>query len=110
MKEINYKAMGTRIRKQRELLGYTREQLAERLEVSTKFCSDIELGIKGMSINTLARLSETLCLSTEYILFGDYGELNQAEADMLLSFLNRCPAEKRSSLITIIRSFVEAVE
>lgn len=110
MKEINYKAMGTRIRNQRELLGYTREQLAERLEVSTKFCSDIELGIKGMSINTLAKLSEILCFSTEYILFGDYSELNQAEEDMLLSFLNRCPSEKRSSLITIIRSFVEAIE
>jgi len=41
MKTINYHEMGIRIRKQRELLGYTREQLAEKLDVSTKFCSDI---------------------------------------------------------------------
>ena len=53
MKEINYKEMGARIRTQRKLLGYTREKLAEKLDVSPKFCSDIELGVKGMSLNTL---------------------------------------------------------
>lgn len=37
MKTIDYKLMGARIRTQRELLGYTREQLAEKLEVSSKF-------------------------------------------------------------------------
>ena len=41
MKTIQYKDMGARIRAQRERLGYTREQLAEKLDVSTKFCSDI---------------------------------------------------------------------
>ena len=39
MKTIQYKDMGARIRAQRERLGYTREQLAEKLDVSTKFCS-----------------------------------------------------------------------
>lgn len=66
MKTIQYKDMGARIRAQRERLGYTREQLAEKLDVSTKFCSDIELGIKGISIQTLAKLSDLLCLRTDY--------------------------------------------
>lgn len=34
------------------------------------FCSDIELGVKGMSVPTLCRISMTLSLSTDYILFG----------------------------------------
>ena len=62
MKTIQYKDMGARIRAQRERLGYTREQLAEKLDVSTKCSSDIELGIKGISIQTLAKLSDLLCL------------------------------------------------
>ena len=41
--------IGQRIRKQREFIGYTREQFAELLDVTPKFCSDIELGVKGMS-------------------------------------------------------------
>ena len=36
MSNINFKEMGLRLRKQRELLGYTREELAEKLDVSTK--------------------------------------------------------------------------
>ena len=45
-------AIGARIRSQREYLGYTREQLAEHLGVTPKFCSDIELGAKRMCFPT----------------------------------------------------------
>ena len=50
---MDWPAVGRRIRKQREYLGYTRERFAELLEVTPKFCSDIELGVKGMSVPTL---------------------------------------------------------
>ena len=63
-------AIGARIRSQREYLGYTREQLAEYLGVTPKFCSDIELGAKGMSVPTLCKISKILRLKTDYILFG----------------------------------------
>ena len=49
--ELDNKMMGQRIRNQREFLGYTREQFAELIEKTPKFCSDIELGIKGMSFD-----------------------------------------------------------
>lgn len=79
MKELNYKKTGSRIRAQRELLEYTREQLAEKLDVSTKFCSDIELGVKGVSIQTLAKLPDLLNLPTDYILFGESETGNSVE-------------------------------
>lgn len=67
---MDWIAIGGRIRKQREYLGLTREQLAEKLDITPKFCSDIELGVKGMSVPTLCRIATTLSLSTDYILFG----------------------------------------
>lgn len=73
--------MGNRIRKQRELLGYTREQFAEKLDVSTKFCSDIELGVKGISIQTLAKITDLLNLSSDYILFGECKQGNSMELE-----------------------------
>ena len=91
--------MGNRIRKQRELLGYTREQLAEKLDVSTKFCSDIELGVKGVSIQTLAKLTELLHLSSDYILFG---ECTQGDSQ-------KCPVKYIYNLITIVNEFVHSV-
>lgn len=67
---MDWVAIGGRIRRQREYLGLTREQLAEKLDITPKFCSDIELGVKGMSVPTLCRIATTLSLSTDYILFG----------------------------------------
>ena len=67
---MDWPAVGRRIRKQREYLGYTRERFAELLEVTPKFCSDIELGVKGMSVPTLCKIASLLRLTTDYILFG----------------------------------------
>lgn len=67
---MDWVAIGGRIRKQREYLGLTREQFAEKLDITPKFCADIELGTKGMSVPTLCRIATTLSLSTDYILFG----------------------------------------
>lgn len=67
---MDYKPIGQRIKNQRLLLRMTREQLAEKLDVSTKFCADIELGNRGMSLGTLCKLSGILHLSCDYILFG----------------------------------------
>ncbi|MEE0241086.1 MAG: helix-turn-helix transcriptional regulator, partial [Ruminococcus sp.] len=60
MKTIQYKDMGARIRAQRERLGYTREQLAEKLGVSPQFVADIEYGNKGISIKRLYLLCQVL--------------------------------------------------
>ena len=90
---MDWSAVGGRVRKQREYIGYTREQLAELLDVTPKFCSDIELGIKGMSVPTLCKLSESLRLSTDYILFGqDAG----AESEPIMRMLETCSPAERS--------------
>lgn len=89
---MDWTVVGSRIRKQREYLGYTREQLAEQLDVSTKFCSDIELGVKGMSIPTLCKIARILRLSTDYILFGT---LEQSGAEPLELLLKSCSKAER---------------
>ena len=67
---MNWGEIGARIRSQREAFGYTRETFAEMLDVTPKFCADIELGKKDMSVPTLRRIASVLKLSTDYILFG----------------------------------------
>ena len=104
---MDWENVGKRIRKQRELLGYTREALAEKLDITPKFCSDIELGLKGMSVPTLCRISEVLGLSADYILYG------AAEGDSLapiIETVRRCPEEKLPYLENIVRTFVRSCE
>ena len=56
MTTINPVMMGERIKKQRKLNGYSREKLAEMADITPRFCYDLELGLKNMSVNTLCRL------------------------------------------------------
>lgn len=63
--------MGERIRRQRELTGMTREQLAERLDVSVKFLADLERGSKGTSLQNFYLLVQILDISADYLLSGD---------------------------------------
>ena len=107
MDDLDFLAIGKRIRKQREFLGYTREYLAEQLSVSTNFCRDIEIGAKGMSIQTLAKLSKILKLSVDYILLGE--KVTDTEEPLLL-MLNSCRPDKRKYAEDILKSFLLAVE
>ena len=104
---MDWVAIGGRIRKQREYLGLTREQFAEKLDITPKFCSDIELGVKGMSVPTLCRIASTLSLSTDYILFGKQEKKDKfwafkALAPMIESVVKSQPPYAENILTTVI--------
>ena len=62
--------MHTRIRKAREDMGYTREQFAEKLDVSVSYLAELERGRTGISVKLLIKVCHVLGLSSDYILFG----------------------------------------
>jgi transcriptional regulator with XRE-family HTH domain len=62
------KQIGARCRQARVASGLTQEKLAERLDVSTQYISDMERGVVGLSLVTLTDLSEQLSVSTDYLL------------------------------------------
>ncbi len=104
----NSSEIGTRMKAQRELLGLTREELAERLDITPRFCYDLELGLKGMSIPTLCKLSNVLKVSADYLLFGESPE--EQGISNSLALLKSCPAEKRDFLNQIISIYLQAVK
>lgn len=72
-KRISYDrvSVGERIKKERLKLGMSQEQLGERIDRATKYCSDIECGKCGMSIENLIAIANALGVSVDYILFGN---------------------------------------
>lgn len=82
-------AIGRRIRSKRELLGYSRELVAEQAEMSPSFLADVELGVKGFSASTLMKLCKVLGLSSDYILFGNEQSIDFSSAAELLSGLDK---------------------
>ena len=103
---MDWSAIGKRIRQQREYMGYTREEFAEKIDVTPKFCSDIEIGSKGMSVPTLCRIAKTLRLSTDYILWGN----DDSEApDSILMILENCTKTERIYAEQLLKTFVSAM-
>lgn len=107
MASVDTLEMGERIKKQRLLLGYSREKLAELADITPRYCYDLELGLKNMSVGTLCKLSESLHISTDYILFGE-----KAYPDAYapaIGLTETCPNTKLRHLETIISHYIQAV-
>ena len=96
MPELNKAEIGERLRKQREKLKMSREELSEMMGITSKFLSDIEFGNRGFSLEKLLLFSEYMQLTTEYILFG------------IDPSINNCPEEKKEFLLSIIDKIIES--
>ena len=103
---MDWSAIGRRIRQQREYMGFTREQFAEQIDVTPKFCSDIETGAKGMSVPTLCRISKVLRLSTDYIL---YGKTEQENPNSVMMVLENFSESERAYAEQLLKTFVTAM-
>ena len=66
--------VGKRIKEFREEIKMTREELAEKVGISTKFLYEVENGKKGLSAETLLKISKALSCSCDYILLGKKNE------------------------------------
>lgn len=76
---MSNRQVGERIRELRELQNYTREGLAEKVDISAKFLYEIETGKKGFSADTLCRISKALSVSCDYIMLGEEKEHRSTE-------------------------------
>lgn len=104
-KEVNVR-IGARVREARERSKLTQEQLAEKLECSPQFISDLERGVVGLSIPTLKGLCLALGISSDSILFDEAPERGYAALEDKCRAL---PDEQFRLLSEIIEKYIEAV-
>lgn len=62
--------IGHRIKQARRTAKLTQEQLAEAIDVSAQYVSDLERGVVGTSIPTLIKICDNLAVSADYLLRG----------------------------------------
>ena len=67
-------AVGERIRHKRIQLGLSQDELAVRINRATKYCSDIERGMCGMSVETMLAIAKSLDMNLDYMMFGEISE------------------------------------
>lgn len=102
--------LGEKIRTVRKTRGYTREALAECIDVSSRFLAEIEAGKVGASLITVKRICLALGVSADYLL-GLAGEPDEdaplAEAVERIRQLN---PKYSTNINEIIKAFCEAVK
>lgn len=72
-KQVNVE-IGERIKKSREHIKMTQEKLAEKVNVSPQYISDLERGVVGVSIPTLKSICIVLGVTSDSLLFGNIQE------------------------------------
>ena len=95
--------IGQRIRQIRTFQKLSREKLAEKANISTQFLADIETGKKGMTVTTLKKLCDALCVSADSIIFDTDG--NSADSN-LNAMLSSVPEDKKDELAEIIQMII----
>ena len=109
--------IGVRVRRRREVLGCTREQIAERANISVQFLFDIEKGKKSMTAMTIVNLAEALSVSIDFLLLGmeknderqgleDMKERQSTKWEQMFSLL---VPEQRELAEEMLRLFVRGV-
>ena len=97
-------AIGIRVQQERTCMGLTREQLAEMMDMSVWYITDIERGRSGLSILGLIELCEIFGCSADYLLFGRLDSLS------LSARVNQLPPELRKLVDDILAKQMEIIE
>lgn len=105
--------VGERIRDKRLQIGMSQDELAEKIDRAPKYCSDIERGICGMSVETMLALSNHLDMSLDYMMFGEASEeeLERQKQDelALLHILTKCTEPQRKYAIRLLKLFIASM-
>lgn len=96
--------IGLRLRERRTELKFTREKMAELSDIGTGYYGQLEVGTSQMSIDTLIKLSKSMHLNMNYIIFGEQEETGDSSA--IIELLNNCTARELKLAEEVLKLFL----
>lgn len=96
---VNYEDVGNKIRERRNFLKVTQENLANDINVSASFISDIENGRRKMSLETMIKISIALKTSLDYFVLDNVKDIktkNNIKFDEQKNILETVDEKKES--------------
>ena len=108
-------AAGERLRLKRTLLGFTQDEVAEKIDRASKYYADIERGSCGMSVETLMAISNVLDLSLDYVIYGKTQSSDDKlsltnEVVAIMKLLNNSSEKKRKYALRMLKLFLVACD
>lgn len=107
MTNLNFTAIGLKIKERRKELGYTQDYVASMLDVNPSHISNIEAGRANPSLTALVQIANVLECSVDRFLDSEYtyelsAHSSQTLDDKILAKLKHCNIEKKNKLLQII--------
>ena len=107
--------VGQRIRNRRILIGWTQEELAEKIGRAYKYCQDIERGTCGMSVETMLSFASSLNVSLDYLIYGEMDLEKETsslliEQQIIINILGQCSDKKRRYALDLLKLFMKACD
>ena len=90
-------------------MGWTQEELAERLDVATVYVSRIENGKAQVNLKRLAELAEILKTPIEYFVSGTVRSDNY-QVDEIHDLIEKFPPRQREHVIAILQEMQKMIQ
>jgi len=104
---IDLKSVGERIREARKANKLTQNQLAEILEVSPAYISDIEMGKVNFGITTFMKITEALQISADRLLCTNIPEMEQINNVEITNVIKDLDQSDVQAIIRIIKDITK---
>ncbi|MGN1169427.1 MAG: helix-turn-helix domain-containing protein [Acutalibacteraceae bacterium] len=106
--EVDYYALGARIRSTREKKYMTQEQLGEMCSLSTAHIGHIERGTRTPSVDALCAISCALGVSLDYLLLDSF-DGGEKLAHLAATLKSKDP-EKVRRFVTMVTAMAEKID
>ncbi len=106
---MDYIKIGKRIAQRRQFLDISQEELAEKVNSSANYISNLERNKRHPSLNMLIKIANELDISIDYLLLTDE-EIKKDDNIILnetLKMLNRLEKEDKEEFIIYVKNFAE---
>ena len=100
---IDYKLIGERIKRMRKSNGVTQEVLAEHLDVSIGYVSQVERGITKISLDLLAAISTVLGCDIACLVSESAINSNEYMESEIISEIKKLDQKKKKYILSVIR-------
>jgi transcriptional regulator with XRE-family HTH domain len=96
---LRHRALGNNLQLIRSKSGFTQEELAEAVGISTSFYANLERGNKGVSVLVLYDIAQFLGITVDYLLYKEHADARIRNIEALLR-------EKPESFIIAIEKMI----
>lgn len=96
---LDLKAIGNNIKKHRKGKGFTQAQLAEMIDISTIHMSHMETGSVSMSLECLIKTCDSLDITPDDLLLGEYKLNSNSATKQLSSIMDNLTVDERKLII-----------